>query len=49
MTLEDGAVFKGSIDMDPSDISSRKGPTAAQPKAVSSAPSEAPTADIKSG
>ncbi len=50
MTLEDGAVFKGSIDMDPGDVSNRKGPTAApQPKAVSSVGSDAPTPDLKSG
>jgi cytoskeletal protein CcmA (bactofilin family) len=50
MTLEDGAVFKGSIDMDPSELGSRKGPTPApQPKAVNSLPTEAPTQNLKSG
>ncbi len=50
MTLEDGAVFKGSIDMDPGGVNERKGPTSApQPKAVSSVTSEAPGADTKVG
>ncbi|MBN7798196.1 bactofilin family protein [Parahaliea mediterranea] len=50
MTLEDGAVFKGSIDMDPGEVASRKGPTPApQPKATTSANSEAPSLDLKSG
>ncbi len=50
MTLEDGAVFKGSIDMDPGEDSVRKGPTPApQPKAVSSVAPEAAAADVKSG
>lgn len=45
MTLEDGAVFKGSIDMDPGDASGRKGPGAApapQPKAT---PANSDTSD----
>jgi cytoskeletal protein CcmA (bactofilin family) len=50
MTLEDGAVFKGSIDMDPGDVGKSKGPSAApQPKPVSSVASEKPALDIKSG
>ncbi len=45
VTLEDGAIFKGSIDMDPGDAASGKASlTAHQP-----ANSAAPELDVKSG
>lgn len=51
MTLEDGAVFKGSIDMDPSGATSHRGPTSApqqsQPKAAPVG--DKPNLDLKSG
>ena len=48
MTLEDGAIFKGSIDMDPGDASAK---VALAPKASASAPTSdsAPELDLKSG
>ena len=51
MTLEDGAVFKGSIDMDPGESANRKGPTAApQPRSTGPASTaDAPSRDLKSG
>ncbi len=48
MTLEDGAVFKGSIDMDPGEQSAVKAaPAAAKP--APAAASAAPGLDLKSG
>lgn len=51
MTLEDGAVFKGSIDMDPGESATRKGPTAAPeaPKPAAAASGDKPSFDLKSG
>lgn len=48
VTLEDGAVFKGSIDMDPGDTGAKSAPreTSSFPKAENKA---APTLDLKSG
>ena len=50
VTLEDGAIFKGSIDMDPGDSSSSKVPLTSQQSANSSTPDiKAPGLDLKSG
>lgn len=49
MTLEDGAIFKGSIDMDPGDASAK---VALAPKTANTskpAPDAAPELDLKSG
>ena len=46
MTLEDGAIFKGSIDMDPGDNSSK---VSLAPKSAPSAADAAPELDLKSG
>ena len=47
VTLEDGAIFKGSIDMDPGEVSASK----ASKPAISSVPEgkKAPSLDLKSG
>ena len=48
--LEDGAVFKGSIDMDPGDSVARAAPQAAREPTVFPAPElKAPRLDLKSG
>ncbi len=48
--LEDGAVFKGSIDMDPGDAASNSTPQGAkQPTAFPSQDNKAPRLDLKSG
>ncbi|MEH6635692.1 MAG: polymer-forming cytoskeletal protein [Halioglobus sp.] len=50
VTLEDGAIFKGSIDMDPGDASSSKVSSTPQHSANSPSPaSSAPGLDLKSG
>jgi cytoskeletal protein CcmA (bactofilin family) len=50
VTLEDGAVFKGSIDMDPGDSASAKAPLTSHQSANSAASgSKAPNLDLKSG
>lgn len=50
VTLEDGAVFKGSIDMDPGDSASTKAPlTSQQPANSPTGDSKAPNLDLKSG
>lgn len=52
MTLEDGAVFKGSIDMDPGDKAAAKPASAApapKPAAAPSPSGTAPNLDLKSG
>jgi len=50
VTLEDGAIFKGSIDMDPGGAASGKAPLTAQKPANSPASEEkAPKLDVKSG
>ena len=50
MSLEDGAVFKGSIDMDPSDTSSRKGPgDMSQPKSAIKASNDDSGLNVKNG
>ncbi|MEH6586374.1 MAG: polymer-forming cytoskeletal protein [Halioglobus sp.] len=47
MTLEDGAIFKGSIDMDPGDVPAK---VSLAPKAAAvSGPDTAPEFDLKSG
>ena len=48
MTLEDGAIFKGSIDMDPGDSPAK---VALAPEASATAPAaeSAPELDLKSG
>jgi len=48
--LEDGAIFKGSIDMDPGDTAAKASPQAArEPAAFPSQESKAPRLDLKSG
>ena len=50
VTLEDGAIFKGSIDMDPGDASPKKAPiAAAQPVNAPADNDIAPGFDLKSG
>ena len=50
VTLEDGAIFKGSIDMDPGEIASSKVSLAAQkPANTPSSSDNAPGFDLKSG
>jgi cytoskeletal protein CcmA (bactofilin family) len=50
VTLEDGAIFKGSIDMDPGDAVLKKAPLAAAQPATAPADEEiAPGFDLKSG
>ena len=52
MTLEDGALFKGSIDMDPGDAAPGKVSLAASTPARAATPAEdevAPGLDLKSG
>ncbi len=51
MTLEDGAVFKGSIDMDPGEKSAAKPAPAAAPaaKPAPAPANSAPGLDVKSG
>ncbi len=49
VTLEDGAMFKGSIDMDPAEASIHKAPVAAHQSSQSSAPQlKASGLDLKS-
>ncbi len=48
--LEDGAMFKGSIDMDPGDSAAKSAPQAArEPTAFPSQENKAPRLDLKSG
>jgi len=48
--LEDGAVFKGSIDMDPGDSVAKAAPQAArEPTALPTPEQKAPRLDLKSG
>jgi len=48
--LEDGAVFKGSIDMDPGDSVAKAAPQAArEPTAFPTPEQKAPRLDLKSG
>jgi len=49
VTLEDGAIFKGSIDMDPGDTAGSKVSLAAQTPAKNPADDVAPGFDLKSG
>jgi cytoskeletal protein CcmA (bactofilin family) len=50
VTLEDGAIFKGSIDMDPGDPVPKKSPlAAAQPANTTADEDIAPGFDLKSG
>jgi len=50
VTLEDGAIFKGSIDMDPGGAEAEKVGLGSQQSANSPAPDvEAPGLDLKSG
>ena len=50
VTLEDGAIFKGSIDMDPGESESTSVPITAQKKPAAPAATEkAPELDLKSG
>lgn len=50
MTLEDGAVFKGSIDMDPGEKAAVKPASPAPaPKPTAAPASNAPNLDLKSG
>ena len=49
VTLEDGAIFKGSIDMDRGDAASSKVSLAAQTPAKNPADDVAPGFDLKSG
>ena len=48
--LEDGAIFKGSIDMDPGDAAARTAPQAVrEPTAFQAPDNKAPRLDLKSG
>ena len=48
--LEDGAIFKGSIDMNPSDSAAKPAPQAArEPAAFPAQENKAPRLDLKSG
>lgn len=48
--LEDGAIFKGSIDMDPGDKAEKAAPQSAkEPAAFPSQENKAPRLDLKSG
>ncbi|TXS93384.1 polymer-forming cytoskeletal protein [Parahaliea aestuarii] len=49
MTLEDGAVFKGSIDMDPGEKNAAKPAPAPAAKPAAAPTSSAPGLDLKSG
>lgn len=49
VTLEDGAVFKGSIDMDPGDLTSSSKPKLAADNPAKAADDIAPGLDLKSG
>ncbi len=49
VTLEDGAVFKGSIDMDPGDSAAGSKPTLAADNPAKTADDMAPGLDLKSG
>ena len=49
VTLEDGAVFKGSIDMDPGDTGAGSKPTLAADNPAKPADDAAPGFDLKSG
>ncbi len=49
VTLEDGAVFKGSIDMDPGDSMAGSKPTLAADNPGKTADDMAPGLDLKSG
>ena len=50
VTLEDGAIFKGSIDMDPGDVGAKKVSLAAEkPAAVAASDESTPAFDLKSG
>ncbi len=50
VTLEDGAIFKGSIDMDPGDAAAKNKPASpAKPANSPAAPDKAPQLDLKSG
>ena len=49
VTLEDGAIFKGSIDMDPGDSNASKAPQTPQKSANSAPANKAPGLDLKSG
>lgn len=51
VTLEDGAIFKGSIDMDPGETESASVPITPQKKTAAPAPAsdKAPELDLKSG
>ncbi len=48
--LEDGAIFKGSIDMDPGDTSAKAAPQSTkEPTAFPAPENKAPRLDLKSG
>lgn len=50
VTLEDGAIFKGSIDMDPGETASAKvAPSIQKPANSPNAADKAPELDLKSG
>jgi len=49
VTLEDGAVFKGSIDMDPGDTAASSKPKLAADNPAKAADDIAPGLDLKSG
>jgi cytoskeletal protein CcmA (bactofilin family) len=50
VTLEDGAIFKGSIDMDPGDAAPKKAPVStAKPANIPADDNIAPGFDLKSG
>jgi cytoskeletal protein CcmA (bactofilin family) len=49
VTLEDGAVFKGSIDMDPGDTAAGSKPTLAADNPAKAPDDRAPGLDLKSG
>ena len=50
VTLEDGAIFKGSIDMDPGEVAVNKVSLASEkPSSISGSEKKAPAFDLKSG
>ena len=49
VTLEDGAIFKGSIDMDPSDTAANPVSLGKKPVSATTAEADVPSLDLKSG
>lgn len=49
VTLEDGAIFKGSIDMDPGDTATNPVSLGKKPVSATTAEADMPSLDLKSG